>query len=106
MPIGRNRKGAGPFRTGPSQGAGHQQLDDVHFTKSGKAAVIAAAMIALTPGAATAAQETTTTTTERQQSARDDGEFPWGLLGLLGLAGLLGLRRKERDIHVDARRNP
>ncbi len=35
----------------------------------------------------------------------DDSEFPIGLLGLLGLAGLLGLRRKERDIHVDARRD-
>jgi MYXO-CTERM domain-containing protein len=27
-----------------------------------------------------------------------------GLLGLLGLAGLLGLKRREPDIHVDARR--
>ena len=27
-----------------------------------------------------------------------------GLLGLLGLVGLLGLRRREPDIHVDARR--
>jgi MYXO-CTERM domain-containing protein len=36
---------------------------------------------------------------------REDDEFPWGLLGLLGLAGLLGLKRKERDIHVDARRD-
>jgi hypothetical protein len=33
---------------------------------------------------------------------RDD-DFPIGLLGLAGLAGLLGLKRKERDIHVDAR---
>jgi MYXO-CTERM domain-containing protein len=39
--------------------------------------------------------------------ARDDDEdeFPWGLLGLLGLAGLAGLRRREPDIHVDARRD-
>ena len=35
----------------------------------------------------------------------DDDDFPWGLLGLLGLAGLLGLRRHDRDIHVDARRD-
>lgn len=28
-----------------------------------------------------------------------------GLLGLLGLAGLLGLKRREPDIHVDARRD-
>ena len=33
----------------------------------------------------------------------DDDGFPWDLLGLLGLAGLLGLRKRERDIHVDAR---
>jgi hypothetical protein len=31
-----------------------------------------------------------------------DNDFPWGLLGLLGLAGLLG-RKKQNDIHVDAR---
>jgi hypothetical protein len=31
-----------------------------------------------------------------------DRDFPWGLLGLLGLAGLLG-RKKQNDIHVDAR---
>jgi hypothetical protein len=31
-----------------------------------------------------------------------DRDFPWGLLGLLGLAGLLG-RKKQDDIHVDAR---
>ena len=34
----------------------------------------------------------------------DDGNSKLGLLGLLGLAGLLGLRRREPDIHVDARR--
>ena len=33
----------------------------------------------------------------------DDGNSRIGLLGLLGLAGLLGLRRREPDIHVDAR---
>ena len=35
----------------------------------------------------------------------DDGNSKLGLLGLLGLAGLLGLRRREPDIHVDARRD-
>lgn len=35
---------------------------------------------------------------------RDDDDFPWGLLGLIGLAGLLG-RKKDGDIHVDARRD-
>jgi len=44
----------------------------------------------------------TQTTTVREEEDRD---FPWGLLGLLGLAGLLGRKRKEADIHVDARRD-
>lgn len=35
----------------------------------------------------------------------DDGNSKLGLLGLLGLAGLLGLKRREPDIHVDARRD-
>ena len=49
-------------------------------------------------------KQTTRTVTERDDDR--DGEFPWGLLGLAGLAGLLGLKRKEPDIHVDARRPP
>lgn len=36
---------------------------------------------------------------------REDRDFPWGLLGLLGLAGLLGRKRKDNDVHVDARRD-
>lgn len=40
------------------------------------------------------------TETERE----DEGNSRLGLLGLLGLAGLLGLRRREPDIHIDARR--
>lgn len=35
----------------------------------------------------------------------DDGSSKLGLLGLLGLAGLFGLKRREPDIHVDARRD-
>jgi MYXO-CTERM domain-containing protein len=35
----------------------------------------------------------------------DAGNSKLGLLGLLGLAGLFGLRRREPDIHVDARRD-
>lgn len=35
----------------------------------------------------------------------DDANSKLGLLGLLGLAGLLGLKRREPDIHVDARRD-
>ena len=33
----------------------------------------------------------------------DHGNSKLGLLGLLGLAGLFGLKRREPDIHVDAR---
>ena len=42
-------------------------------------------------------------TTRYTTVEKEDNEFPWGLLGLLGLAGLLGLKRKDADIHVDAR---
>ena len=41
---------------------------------------------------------------ENERQDDDDGNSRLGLLGLLGLAGLLGLRRREPDIHVDARR--
>jgi MYXO-CTERM domain-containing protein len=80
----------------------------VHLSKTSKAALIATALMTL-PSAAIAAQsgaDQTRTTTTTQQQRDDDRDFPWGLLGLLGLAGLLGLRKnKERDIHVDARRD-
>ena len=42
---------------------------------------------------------------DSQRDDDDDGNPRLGLLGLLGLAGLLGLRRREPDIHVDARRH-
>ncbi len=41
----------------------------------------------------------------RDTRTNDDGNSRLGLLGLLGLAGLLGLKRREPDIHVDARRD-
>lgn len=70
-----------------------------------------AAALALSPAAALAQTNdstagTTDTTYSQPVEREDDDDFPWGLLGLLGLAGLLGLKKKERDIHVDARRNP
>jgi MYXO-CTERM domain-containing protein len=71
-----------------------------------------AAALALSPAAALAQNDTATTTTTADPTyaqpvqQEDDDDFPWGLLGLLGLAGLLGLKKRERDIHVDARRNP
>jgi MYXO-CTERM domain-containing protein len=79
----------------------------MQFSKAGKAALMGAALVAMSP-MAQAAQTTDTDgnrTTNRVQTDQDR-DFPWGLLGLLGLAGLLGLKRKERDIVVDARRNP
>ncbi|HUQ72507.1 MAG TPA: WGxxGxxG family protein [Planctomycetaceae bacterium] len=59
--------------------------------------------LTLSPAAAMAATAATVDTT---YESRDDDGFDWGLLGLLGLAGLLGLKKKDDDIHVDARRNP
>jgi hypothetical protein len=74
-----------------------------------KHAAVAAAL-ALSPAAALAQNDTTAGTTADTAYAapvqEEDDDFPWGLLGLLGLAGLLGLKKRERDIHVDARRNP
>ena len=79
--------------------------------------LLAAALIAVTPATAvaqnTADSDTTVTNTydpatDTQQTTvtrEEDNDFPWGLLGLLGLAGLLGRKRKEADIHVDARHN-
>ena len=66
-----------------------------------------AAALALSPAAALAQNDATAGTADTTYAAPvqdDDDDFPWGLLGLLGLAGLLGLKKKERDIHVDARR--
>jgi MYXO-CTERM domain-containing protein len=76
-----------------------------------KQAAIAAALMlspaaALAQNDATAGTTGTTDTTYAAPVQDDDDDFPWGLLGLLGLAGLLGLKKRERDIHVDARRNP
>jgi len=64
--------------------------------------VIAAAAVVAVPGVTHAAVNGAGTNFERED---DDDGFDWGLLGLLGLAGLLGLRKKEPDVHVDARRD-
>jgi len=78
----------------------------VQFTRPGKIALIAAALVALSPSSALGAQsDGERTTTTRTSTVQEENEFPWGLLGLAGVLGLLGLRKKERDIHVDARRN-
>jgi hypothetical protein len=94
---------APPDRTRASSTGGNQMRNSVL-----KNAFLAAAL-AVSPAAALAQNDATVGTTDTTYAApvqEDDDDFPWGLLGLLGLAGLLGLKKKERDIHVDARRNP
>ena len=83
--------------------------------RSSSRILLAAAFVALTPAAALAQNDTvdtvevenTTTgdTQYRTVEREEDNDFPWGLLGLLGLAGLLGRKKKDADIHVDARHN-
>ena len=72
-----------------------------------KAALAAAAALALSPAAALAQDNAGTDNVQYDNRAQqeDDNDFPWGLLGLLGLAGLLGRKRHDRDIHVDARKH-
>ena len=79
----------------------------MQFKSSTKVALAAAALMAVSPAVALA-QDEVNNSGETQYAAPqqdDDDEFPLGLLGLLGLAGLLGLKKRERDIHVDARHN-
>ena len=67
-------------------------------------AFIAAALLAAPVPAI--AQQDNFSEVEIDEDQDEDGNGRLGLLGLLGLAGLLGLRRREPDIHVDARRDP
>ena len=64
---------------------------------------LAAAMLA--PPAQAVAQSNYADEIDVGETREDDGNSKLGLLGLLGLAGLLGLKRREPDIHVDARRD-
>lgn len=77
-----------------------------------RTALVGAAALAFAAPASAFAQntsdtayDTTTTNTQYTTVEKEDHDFPWGLLGLLGLAGLAGLKRKDNDIHVDARRD-
>ena len=71
------------------------------MTRKGIRNVVLAALAAVAmPSLAHAAVNGVSTTYERE-----DDDFDWGWLGLLGLAGLLGLKKNERDVHVDARRD-
>jgi MYXO-CTERM domain-containing protein len=67
--------------------------------------MIVFAAILLTPPAQALAQSNASGEVDVGGAQQDHGNSKLGLLGLLGLAGLLGLRRREPDIHVDARRD-
>lgn len=67
---------------------------------------LATAAALMMPSAAIAQDTATTDATYGEPVEReDDNDFPWGLLGLLGLAGLLGRKKRDNDVHVDARRD-
>jgi MYXO-CTERM domain-containing protein len=68
-----------------------------------RVAMLFLAAIVLTPATAALAQSNDTGEVDVGQH-NDNGNSKLGLLGLLGLAGLFGLKRREPDIHVDARR--
>ena len=61
------------------------------------------AVLALAPSVQATAQSNVSGEVDVGDTDRGDDNSKLGLLGLLGLAGLLGLRRREPDIHVDAR---
>lgn len=67
-------------------------------------ALIAAAMLMLSPASALAQEVGDTVADPYGAVEREDDGFDWGLLGLLGLAGLLGLKRREHT-HVEPRRD-
>jgi MYXO-CTERM domain-containing protein len=71
-----------------------------------RVAMLFLAAAVLTPATQAIAQSNDTGEVDvGNEQHNDDGNSKLGLLGLLGLAGLFGLRRREPDIHVDARRD-
>ena len=70
-----------------------------------RVAMLFLAAAALTPAAQAIAQSNDNGEVDVGNGRHDDGNSKLGLLGLLGLAGLFGLKRREPDIHVDARRD-
>jgi len=67
-------------------------------------ALLAAIALTMAPAAVQATTSSGVNSSYDRQGDDDDG-FDWGWLGLLGLAGLLGLKKNDRDVHVDARRD-
>ena len=71
-----------------------------------RVAMLFLAAAALTPATQAFAQSNDSGEVDVGTGQQDnDGNSKLGLLGLLGLAGLFGLKRREPDIHVDARRD-
>ena len=77
----------------------------MQFKASPRLALAAAALMILSPAAIAQDEPEDGATQEASAEQEDEGGFPWGVLGILGLAGLLGAQRRERHIHIDARRN-
>ena len=73
-----------------------------NFRGTVAAVLLAGAALATGPAQAQSGERVRPDTTQETTQPREENHFPWGLLGLLGLAGLLG-RKKQDDIHVDAR---
>ena len=69
-----------------------------------RASVVFAAAALSVLSASAVAQEADETAVEAEQE-EEGGDYPWGFLGLAGLVGLLGPGKRNRRIHVDARRN-
>jgi MYXO-CTERM domain-containing protein len=69
-----------------------------------RTAILFFAAVVLTPASQALAQSNDTGEVDVGGGGSDDSS-KLGLLGLLGLVGLLGLKRREPDIHVDARAN-
>jgi len=70
-----------------------------------RVAMLFLAAAALTPATQAFAQSNGSGEVDVGGQQDNDGNSKLGLLGLLGLAGLFGLKRREPDIHVDARRD-
>jgi MYXO-CTERM domain-containing protein len=69
-------------------------------------AILFVAAVMLTPATQVIAQSNNFGEVDvGDDQSNDNGNSKFGLLGLLGLGGLLGLKRRDPDIHVDARRN-
>ena len=70
-----------------------------------RAMILFVAAASLAPPAQAIAQSNSADEVDVGSTRQKNDNSKLGLLGLLGLAGLFGLRRREPDIHVDARRD-